>query len=629
MDIPPSPPTLDQCTELELGHLAIFNPTIHPRDHASWSQMWTLIPELGLVLTGVRGARNVAKLEEEKIDVIVNVSQENHILDPDVQVVHDRRSIVHMIRPIGDSLDARILPVCLEVLQLLSTPPLRNKKPLVHCQLGMSRSASIVMAMGMMKWKWSAQWMLVFLRSKRLVVGPNIGFMSELSRFEYDLGIVIPPCPSTPAESWLVTLLQNRVPHLQVVFLGEPIPDPLGRSLCLGGLAGWRREALFHLTIRCPAHIRWTVFLPEPRWAEGVGTGMTTTSSSLPIDHATWMTDTLRYADACLWWMNSTTSLDVMAAAWMKLGTLPDETPILVAGSSTPGIRVLLKSKVPLVSFSIEDAVQQVLVHLRFLYAAPRQGAARGIPSSLWSASPAWEKWHKDVCLEQEAVIQHAERVRTSDTTTTTLALTWAYPGLTVQQTLTFALGTTSLCLHSPEGEEFIVMGTPSGSTSGEWNQFELPSSGAGCYWPLMTHMMSAFSCILRRFLPTTLDVTASTKVSQWSQVTGSLRQPTKLVSYRATPEEWKSFQADVIQHQPAFLKARGVARDLQFPGWKGNSTHPMAVTVPMILKGKDLDDPSCPIDWATRGMLSSLRGVGTSFSSTRSSLRKTSFSVH
>ena len=59
-----------------------------------------------------------------------------------------------------------------------------SEKILVHCMAGASRSASIVIAYIMWKYKRSADDALKFVQQKRSCVFPNLGFMNQLKKFE-------------------------------------------------------------------------------------------------------------------------------------------------------------------------------------------------------------------------------------------------------------------------------------------------------------------------------------------------------------------------------------------------------------------------------------------------------------
>jgi protein-tyrosine phosphatase len=54
----------------------------------------------------------------------------------------------------------------------------------VHCAAGVSRSATIVIAYLIMKKNMTCEEALKFARSKRPIIDPNPGFISQLIKFE-------------------------------------------------------------------------------------------------------------------------------------------------------------------------------------------------------------------------------------------------------------------------------------------------------------------------------------------------------------------------------------------------------------------------------------------------------------
>ena len=60
---------------------------------------------------------------------------------------------------------------------------LEKTNVLVHCQAGMSRSATIVIAYFMRKYKWGVYKTLEFVKDKRKIVAPNKGFIKQLHAY--------------------------------------------------------------------------------------------------------------------------------------------------------------------------------------------------------------------------------------------------------------------------------------------------------------------------------------------------------------------------------------------------------------------------------------------------------------
>ncbi|KAI5847940.1 protein-tyrosine phosphatase-like protein, partial [Morchella snyderi] len=79
-----------------------------------------------------------------------------------------------------------ILPDCIrKIEEVMSTPPLApgapERKVLVHCRMGISRSGGMVVAYAMKHANIPARLALEFVRSRRPIVNPNKAFMAQLT----------------------------------------------------------------------------------------------------------------------------------------------------------------------------------------------------------------------------------------------------------------------------------------------------------------------------------------------------------------------------------------------------------------------------------------------------------------
>lgn len=54
---------------------------------------------------------------------------------------------------------------------------------LVHCKMGVSRSASTVIAYAMKQQRWPLDVALAFVRDRRSIIKPNEGFMKQLQTY--------------------------------------------------------------------------------------------------------------------------------------------------------------------------------------------------------------------------------------------------------------------------------------------------------------------------------------------------------------------------------------------------------------------------------------------------------------
>jgi len=65
----------------------------------------------------------------------------------------------------------------------------REKRTLVHCQAGVSRSATIVIAYLMKNNGWSLEKARNFVRERRGIIEPNHGFLTQLKQYQGYLNI--------------------------------------------------------------------------------------------------------------------------------------------------------------------------------------------------------------------------------------------------------------------------------------------------------------------------------------------------------------------------------------------------------------------------------------------------------
>ncbi len=62
-----------------------------------------------------------------------------------------------------------------------------SNRILVHCNLGISRSTTLILAYLMKTYNATLLEAFRFLRHRRPIICPNIGFLRQLARYEYDL----------------------------------------------------------------------------------------------------------------------------------------------------------------------------------------------------------------------------------------------------------------------------------------------------------------------------------------------------------------------------------------------------------------------------------------------------------
>ncbi|KAG7282722.1 hypothetical protein CRUP_017648 [Coryphaenoides rupestris] len=105
------------------------------------------------------------------------------------------------------------------------------KGVLVHCQAGVSRSATVVIAYLMKHTLMTMTDAYKYVRGRRPVVSPNLNFMGQLLEFERDLNSGVTPRILTPKTQW------TGDPGVRGGGRGAG-----GRAEAGGGTGGWREE---------------------------------------------------------------------------------------------------------------------------------------------------------------------------------------------------------------------------------------------------------------------------------------------------------------------------------------------------------------------------------------------------
>lgn len=88
---------------------------------------------------------------------------------------------------IDDDKDERISQYFFDVHGIINNAVQLNKNVIVHCAAGMSRSPSLVIAYLMIENRWRYEEALKFVKKRREIVEPNIGFAKQLKALEYRL----------------------------------------------------------------------------------------------------------------------------------------------------------------------------------------------------------------------------------------------------------------------------------------------------------------------------------------------------------------------------------------------------------------------------------------------------------
>lgn len=135
--------------------------------------------------------------------------------------------------PVIDTPAFKLLPYFPQCIDLIDRALRDGGKVLVHCFLGVSRSASVVVAYLMAKRALAPRDALALVRVARPIAQPNVGFMRQLETFHAAQCVVVPEPPvSATAEVVVVEHVppqgSGRVRALAAAYKlnGAPRPSP-------------------------------------------------------------------------------------------------------------------------------------------------------------------------------------------------------------------------------------------------------------------------------------------------------------------------------------------------------------------------------------------------------------------
>ena len=125
-------------------------------------------------------------LSEINIKVVISALTEEEyedymIGDQDFHNIEWHRLVV------DDDKDEKISQYFFEVHNIINKALVENKNVIVHCAAGISRSSSLVIAYLMIENRWSYEEAYNYVKSKRSIINPNIGFVKQLKALEYRL----------------------------------------------------------------------------------------------------------------------------------------------------------------------------------------------------------------------------------------------------------------------------------------------------------------------------------------------------------------------------------------------------------------------------------------------------------
>eukprot|EP01129_Flabellula_baltica_P014712 TRINITY_DN7129_c0_g1_i1.p1 TRINITY_DN7129_c0_g1~~TRINITY_DN7129_c0_g1_i1.p1 ORF type:complete len:340 (-),score=49.33 TRINITY_DN7129_c0_g1_i1:80-1048(-) len=146
-------------------------------DSNSYQYPSCIIP--GFLYLGGEKSVSLIPLRETKIKKVLNMAIECE--NPEIP------GIEFLNIQIEDTPKENIFRHFEEAIELLEQARLNGQRVLVHCQAGVSRSATIIIAYLMQHNQWTLEEALNYTKSKRPIIHPNIGFKNQLVQFQKTL----------------------------------------------------------------------------------------------------------------------------------------------------------------------------------------------------------------------------------------------------------------------------------------------------------------------------------------------------------------------------------------------------------------------------------------------------------
>ncbi|XP_041846041.1 protein phosphatase Slingshot homolog 3 isoform X2 [Melanotaenia boesemani] len=120
-------------------------------------------------------AANFEELQKNNVGYILNVTREIDNFFPE--------SFTYMNVRVYDVEATDLLPHWTDTYNFINTARKSGQAVLVHCKMGVSRSASTVIAYAMKQQHWPLEVALPYVRDRRSIVKPNEGFMKQLQTY--------------------------------------------------------------------------------------------------------------------------------------------------------------------------------------------------------------------------------------------------------------------------------------------------------------------------------------------------------------------------------------------------------------------------------------------------------------
>ncbi|XP_056384762.1 protein phosphatase Slingshot homolog 1 [Hyla sarda] len=183
-------------------------------------------------------ASNLEELNKAGVGYILNVTREIDNFFPGLFAYHNIR--------VYDEECTDLLSHWNDAYNFINKAKKNHSKCLVHCKMGVSRSASTVIAYAMKEYGWSMEKAYSYVKQKRSVARPNAGFMRQLSEYEGILDaskqrhnkLWKQHVEQTEFESMFPSAYQppNLESELQYRLTEEDVEDQCSESQCFGDL---------------------------------------------------------------------------------------------------------------------------------------------------------------------------------------------------------------------------------------------------------------------------------------------------------------------------------------------------------------------------------------------------------
>ncbi|XP_051891972.1 protein phosphatase Slingshot homolog 2 isoform X2 [Pristis pectinata] len=121
-------------------------------------------------------ASNLEDLQNRGIRYILNITREIDNFFPGIFEYHNIR--------VYDEEATDLLAYWNDTYKFISKAKKNGSKCLVHCKMGISRSASTVIAYAMKEYGWNLDEAYSYVKEKRTVTKPNVGFMRQLEEYQ-------------------------------------------------------------------------------------------------------------------------------------------------------------------------------------------------------------------------------------------------------------------------------------------------------------------------------------------------------------------------------------------------------------------------------------------------------------